>query len=468
MKIKVPILTVSMLLLCLVTYSDDHEMIRIDSLNNLIQKQTGPSRVSTLLALSEAYRLLSYDKSMKTGWDAIAYAEENGYHHLKATVLITLGQGAQQAGDYDLAKEYFKKSHDAYLKVNDNLGLAKVCNLMGVINLHTAEYSKAIIQFNESIDWAKKTNNDTLIVAATGNLGNAYFELGKLDQALDAFFQTRLMAGKIGDSLVFAKQMMHIGMVYWQWDENQNAAQHLKNAIKILERKNAYAILSNAYNNIGLIYLSDLKAPDTAQGYFEKALAIRERTGAPIPIANVLINLANVHLKKYNYVAAEPIYKRVLQIYQSSKHVQGIIRTCYHLGETYHFMKDYQKSNFYLELCLKNAAENNISQYNSIVTNILMENYIALNDFASFLKHFRTFKIEHDTLANQFNRSQVNESHLKYKIAEIEPQIEALATSNTLQAKTLRFYQYLSAAMVGILLLAILLFTILKKRISIN
>jgi len=211
---------------------------------------------------------------------------------------------------------------------------------------------------------------------------------------------------------------MNIGMIYWQWDENDRAIVELRKSIEVFERTNLNEMLSLAYNNLGLIYLYDKDGPDTASMYFSKSLEIRETFGSPVPIANVLVNMALVYSAQNNIEKAEKFYNRALQIYETSGSVQGIIRIYYHLGEDYHNLKNYQRSNEYLQKCITKASEHGVEQYYSIVNDMFMKNYEALGDFQSFLFHFKNFKTDHDTLMSQFNLAQSRESQLKFRFSE--------------------------------------------------
>lgn len=444
--------TLGFLLLFLLPFSSQSQddLRRIDSLNQLISKQSGSERMKSLLALSEAYRLVSFDKSIKTGWDALTYADEQGLLGLKATVLRSLGQSAQQAGDFDLAADYFKKAAMHFSNLNNQEGLARTYNLIGILNLNMAEYDSAMAYFERFHTLADSLQNDTLICAALKNQGQIWFERGELNKAYDSFYKASLVFLQLKDTVNYASSLMNLSQVLWQWDQNEDAIEALEKAIVVFDKNNKTTDLSMAYSNLGLIYFYDNKDYDLALSYFQKSLKIREIDGNPIPVAHVLVNIANVYSAREDYAQARERYLRALQIYTSTEYAQGEVRTYYHLGESYHNSKDYTLSNTYLKQCLSKAVEFGFANYQSIANEMLMKNYIALKDFPSFLIYFDTFKSEYDTLANEHNLLQAKAASIRQEYESLETRTNSLSAENEKLKSKLQAYDFTWAALLGI------------------
>ncbi len=438
------------------------ELLKIDSLNQLISNQSGSERMKSLLALSEAYRMVSVDKSIKTGWDALTYADEHGLNSLKASVLRSLGQSAQQAGDFDLAADYYKKAATYFSNLNNREGLARTYNLIGILNLNKSELDTALVYFDRVHTLADELDNDTLRCTAMKNQGQIWFEMGELNKAHDSFYKSSLVFLQLKDTVNYASSLLNLSQVLWQWDQNNEAIETLEKVIVIFEKYKKFADLSMAYSNLGLIYYYDKKDYDRAYEYFKKALKIRELDGNPIPVAHTLVNMANVYSAREEYENARLNYLRALQIYTSTDFVQGVVRTYYHLGESYHNSKQYALSNTYLKQCLDKATAFGFLSYQSIANELLMKNYIALNDFPSFLIYYQTFKDKHDTLLNE-------QSRLQAKVAVAQQEYESiLARNNSLSAENeklnskLHAYNLTWAALLGFGFFAIALLLLRK------
>lgn len=439
------------------------ELERIDSINQILLKQKGSDRVKTLIALSEAYRIISFDKSIKTGLDAVDYASANNFDALKAEVFKSLGTSAMESGDYLLALDYYAKSLEAFEKSGNFKEMALLNTSIGHQYFLLSDYDNAISHLENALNLGEKINSDSIAMIVSHATGNILYETGAYNKALDAYYKTKILATTLNEEVVYAKVIMNIGLIFWQWDENDKALGELKSAIEVFEKLDMKEMLSQALNNIGLIYLYDKDELETASMYFRKSLEIREKYGSPVPIANVLINMALVYARQDSIIKADQYFQRSLQIYENSGVVQGILRVYYHLGETHHRLENYQLSNTYLEKCMTKASEHKIDQYNTIVSDLFMKNYEALGDFQSFLKYYRVFKVNHDTLVNQFNLAQVRESQIKYRNIELFQQVEKLSAQNTAQQKKLNLYHYLFIALIGLIFTAVIIYYVMRQ-----
>jgi tetratricopeptide (TPR) repeat protein len=335
--------------------------------------------------------------------------------------------------------------------------------MMGDLKINTAEYDTALVYFERVYAIANELVDDTLIGFSFQNKGSVWFETGRLNEAYDAFYKASIIFLKLSDSVSYAQSVMNMSQVLWQWDQNDEAIEKLQTMIGIAERHQQLEILSKAYSNLGLIYYYDEDNYSLAMDYFSKALKIREKRGYSIPIANILVNIANVHVAQNQFQDAFSNFDRALKIYESTNAIQGIVRTHFHLGEAYHKNKEYQLSNQNLEKCLSKAKEFDIISYNSIATDLLMQNYIALNDFASFLTYFKTYKIEKDSLEDAFNQFQAKEAKFRLLSEELQQLSDSASAENEKLNQKLMTYNYLTAAVIGLIMFSIVMLLIIRS-----
>ncbi len=437
--------------------SEDVSLQKIDSLNRVLAIQSGSSRVATLIGLSEAYRVLSLDKSLKTGLDALNLATEQQLGTMKAEVLKSLGQSAQLAGDYDLANQYYAQSLQLYNAVNDQYNMARLNNFLGDLHNNISEYDSAIACFDRVEKLAKNISNDTLLAFALLNKGNSFFETGRLNEANDAYYRASIMYKNFGDSNSIALADMNQSQVLWQWNQNDEAIALLKKTISYAKRKQLADILSRAYSNIGLIYYYDLNDYDTALGYFTEALRIRENRAFPVPIAHVLVNMANVYAETGKTNEAIAHLQRSLQIYENANAVQGIVRVYYHLGEVYHQKGDYKQSIQYLEKCQQKAKTHGIETYATIVNELIMNNYISLNDFKGFLVHFNEYKAVNDSVADAYNALQASEAKFRFMVMDLEAERERNEVEKQALKNRLENYNHFFAGLAGLVFFGVML-----------
>ncbi len=463
-RIAIVFLTGLTLIVPKILRTQDVIMTRIDSLNTVLQQQTGADRAASLLALSEAFRLVSFEKTMKSGQEALDYAEAHQLNVLKAQICKSLGQSAQLAGDYDLAYQYFLKSLQLYRNLGDDFNLARLNNMLGNLKTNVSEYDSALFYFEKVSLLASTLNNDSLLAWATINRGNAWFETGRLNEAHDAFYKASIMFGKLGDSINRSFAQMNMSQVLWQWNQNDKAIALLEETMSFARRNGHDEMLSRACSNIGLIYYYDLEDYPTALRYFEEALHIREAEASPVPIAHTLLNIANVYVAQDEVSRAIPLYERAMLIYQAAGAAQGEVRTFYHLGEAYRQMGDFKQSNTQLQNCLHAAEAHGIVTYSSIVRDLMMENFIDLKDFPSFLVQYQSYRQENDSLADAFNNLQASEAEFRQRADELLLLRDQLENENRQLRQRVQVQQYVAGAFTGIMLFSLMIYVLWRRK----
>lgn len=454
-----PFFTVSLALLLSFQPMAD-ELRTIDSLHQLINRQQGADKAKSLLAVSEAYRFLSFDESIKAGHAALDAAGE--WPVLRGAILRSLGQGSQLAGDFDLADGYYRQALKTYTVLNDKYNIARLSNMIGDLKNNLGQYDSALFYLENVDRLAIETGNDTMLAFSLLNKGIARFETGSLEAAHDAFYRASLVFRELNDSITLALAEMNISQVLWQWNQNDEAIALLEKTILFAGRNQLDDMLSRACSNLGLIYYYDKKNYSRAHELFQQSLKIREAKGYPIPIAHVLVNLANVYSAGGNYEEALQSLRRALQIYASSGAVQGILRVHFHLAEVFFETKQHRQSVMHLEQCLQIAKKHQIENYNEIGTDLMMKNYVALNDFASFLKYFEPYKSAHDSLSESFIQLQAREANIRFRALELEAERERLSAENDEIRKQLEARQYWIAGTTALLIFSLLMFLFYK------
>lgn len=193
--------------------AQDTFLKKIDSLNQTLDRQSGASRVSSLIALSEAYRLVSYDKAMRSGLEALEYADSHQMGRMKAVVFRSIGMSAQNAGDFDLAMRYYHQSLKLLQQIGEPVFAARLHNQIGELKSQLSEYDSALYYFDKVIEASEILNNDSLLAYATNNSGNVWFETGDLNKAHDAFYKAAIMFGAFGDSASQALAEINLSQV---------------------------------------------------------------------------------------------------------------------------------------------------------------------------------------------------------------------------------------------------------------
>jgi tetratricopeptide (TPR) repeat protein len=420
----------------------DNDLIKIDSLNKLVGLQSGRERIETLITLSEAYREVSFDKSLKTGSDAEKFAADEGFEALKGKILLSMGESASISGDFALALDYYSKALKAYKESDSYSELAETYNKMGLVYKNLAEFDKAIESLIIATEIEKEHNLVSQLAGSIANLATIYFSQGDFNKAMDGYHQAQLVYKDLNDTLRYAKMTMNVGLVYWQWDKNDMALDMLQEAKKIFEKKEDFIELGRVYNNIGMLYYQDVRDTVKALEYFENSLSIRELLGNQLGMAVVLANIGNVYRDKKQFTEAFDKYDKALRISEAIGYKEGVVRTNYYIGIAYQKDKKFKESNRYLSKSKLMADDYGMTNYAGLVNESRLKNYAALGDYEGFMKEFSIYSSTRDSLSSDLNEMTTREAEARYKINELLPEIERLEALNKQQLSRLTLYRY--------------------------
>lgn len=448
-----------------VTAQDD--LNRIDSLIQILDQQEGREKIETMLALSEAYDLVSFDKSIETGQKAIAEAEQLNLLHLKAKVLKSLGISSINNNDYELAEDYIRQALDIFRIVGDSVEIAATIHNIGLIQSETGHYEESIQSFFEAIELFKKLGLEGRYADSYHTLGTVYYSLGQFDAALDVFKQAQIIYIKENDSLDWANITFNISMVYWQWDQNKLALDILDSLAPIFQRFDCPKEFARTIYSKGLIYLYDFGNKEEALKCFNQSLEINKKVGKPLGIALNYINIANILIDMDMYKEAFEYFEKGLAIHQSINNNEGILMAFYHMGLAYQKMGNYQKSNEMFDKCMELSKKLLTHNYDVIISEARIKNSFKLRNEKDFEESFMSYKANFDSLNLIVNDLRMKEARGRYKNEELLLVLDSETEKNELLNDKVIYYRIFVGALVfGLVILLIVFLLTGRKKIK--
>ena len=146
---------------------------------------------------SEAFkRMHQIDDARKEVDAAIEIVEKDLIGgQLKADLLKSLGTIAKHQGDYALALNSLRKSHDIFAEIDNPRSQAITLQQMGSIFSDARQYERAIDSFDRSgLIWSDDVSLD---LARFNNIANANLELANFDSAIEGFTNALAIAEEI-------------------------------------------------------------------------------------------------------------------------------------------------------------------------------------------------------------------------------------------------------------------------------
>jgi tetratricopeptide (TPR) repeat protein len=204
-----------------------------------------------------------------------------------------------------------------------NLGLAYAD--LGRMDEAIAHYQQALAIHRESGDRRAEGN-------ALGNLGEAYRNLGRLDEAIAHYQQALAIARQIGDRRGEGNRLANLGNAYSHLGRMDEAIAHYQQALAIARDIGNRRVEGIALGNLGLAY-AGLGRMDEAIAHYQQALAIARQIGDQRTEGTFLGNLGSAYLQTGRMDEAITHYQQALAIHREIGNRDGEAIGLYNLGD---------------------------------------------------------------------------------------------------------------------------------------
>ena len=295
-------------------------------------------------------------------------------HPLTAVAWCNLGLLYSQMGDFALSEYYLQHASNTLLKTvgSRHPYYVSLLNCLGILAeekglyLQAEQYYMQEMQIEESIHGKNSIQYGTVI----NNLAHVYDEIGDYARALDLYTQhLRIVIDNEGrNNLTYANAMINLGMCCKHLGWYSDAEEWLRMSFPIfLEQVGDQSPLyANALNNYGVV-LCALKRQKEAEGYFLKALAIRERSGNVYGSISTIRSLAAIAEETYHdNKKAEQYWLHAMELSQNAHNEHGDLNHANLLANIFTFYSDI---NNYKKACKYYIESSSI--YRKICTDIL-------------------------------------------------------------------------------------------------
>jgi serine phosphatase RsbU (regulator of sigma subunit) len=366
---------------------------RIDSLLvKLASVRDDSARANVLNGLTWNYHKISLDTAITYGKQALLAAERSGAKSELAKAYSYTGSIFYTRGDYNEAREYFKKSIAIDRQRDDKKGLIK----------------------------------------SMVNLSRTYSVQGDVQQGLGFLFEALKLAQAIDDKQEVANCYYTIAVLYDRQNEHEKAVTYGKNALEIYKTVGDSAGIAASLHRTGLAYIS-LRRYDDALSCLERSLVIRERLGTTTSIAASLNGIGLVYLDTKKYDNALVNFSRALKLWTSLGDKEGMTIVNDNIGLLYFKLEDNDKALQYFMRSYEVADEiNSIVFLKNAALNIA-EVHARKNDYRSAYKYYRRFSELKDTLFNEESAQKLAQMQSYYESDKKEQRIALLLKEKQLQ-----------------------------------
>jgi tetratricopeptide (TPR) repeat protein len=274
------------------------------------------------------------EKAIRAFKEQVFINEEIGNDKSLAFVSIRLGRLLESQYKFEEAEQVFQRGIEVSEAINDQLRLAICLDRLGLLMYkYPSNRENAIKLRIEAAAIYKNLNRERQAVGIYITSGGFYVSQHLLDKSLTMF----LLAAELWQNIDSDKIMRGLRCLAKEFHLKRNFEQALialKNMIEICLKTDKKKLLAIAYHRLGLVYLSNkqfIKSQQAFEYEIKVALEINDTRQLAIGLRR-LNDLYNRFIKENNFVNAENILKRLIEIFYKYNAKFNVIITLNRLG----------------------------------------------------------------------------------------------------------------------------------------
>ena len=297
------LITLAVLCSSLFCFSQTNE---IDSLTiQLAYQKQDSSKVDTSLYLINAlYKSKNFKK-------ALLYIDQTErlskfLNHTKGIADVNYYKALiySHNDDYYNAIDGYNKSRKYYKQLGDTLGIAKVNNSIGLIEIKRGNYSVGLENSLSAIQTFETRNLLDELSSAYNNLAEAYYNTHQVDKALEFNMKALNVREQLKDSAGIKTSTKNIAGLYSDRKEHRKAIEYYEKVLNLLNPEEDQALRGEVLPRIGSEYLQ-FKDYDKAAEYLVEGLKFNRRTNNDDGILRTLNAVGELNMQQKKLKLAE-------------------------------------------------------------------------------------------------------------------------------------------------------------------
>jgi two-component system, sensor histidine kinase and response regulator len=277
----------------------------IDALSvQLAFQNADTTKVNTSLKLIEKlYNINDYDRALKYIIESEKLSITLNYKKGIAEITYYKSLIYAQKNDYINAINGYSKSKELFNQLKDNLGVAKVNNSIGLIEIKRGNYTKGLQYSLSAIKELEKSGLKSDLHFAYSNLGKAYFSIKDYDKSIEFYLKALQVQEQLKDTKGADVSNSQLAELYSIKKEFRKSIEFYEKVLSN-NKSNNDSIKSVIYPKLGGEYLQ-FNDYDNASRYLIEGLNLNRQKNNKPGLLTSLINLGNLNLQQNKLVVAE-------------------------------------------------------------------------------------------------------------------------------------------------------------------
>jgi len=307
--------------------------------------------------------MAKHDTAQEILNNSLILAEKTGDKNMLGLVFVEMGNMAMKTNKIEIALEYASKALSLYQETKNMKKICTCTYLLGLLAYRKGKIDEAILFLEQSVQTAIECNEKKDQAKALSSLGIMYDYKGDLDKAVELYQNRLKISNEIGnDKLGMQVTLGNLAIVYSIKGEHQKALTMFEDKLKICQELGDKRGQAIALENMGIV-LETLERSQEAISFLNKAKVLAYAVKDYKEVGNILLSLANNHVKLKNKSTAYQLFEEAEDII--FKHDIINLKPNFYLNKAEFclFCGERGSAAELGALCLKTAAEINKKEY---------------------------------------------------------------------------------------------------------
>jgi len=315
--------------------------------------QVNPDDADAQLALAGLYLQVSnYDEARKRLARVRAADSKN------VDALLTSGRVEIESGNPQAGLEFLNSAYSLATQFGNEEAKASVEQQMGAAYLDLNKLDEALKNFTGALEIRKKLGLEKGVASSLNMIATVENRLGNASAALANYKESLSVFQRIGDKRSTAVIEMNLGSYYSDHANYDEALKSTTDALTLFRDLGDEARQALSLNNLGTIrsYMGNFQ---DALTYYQQAYQIREKLKLTDDMAQSLHNLAETNVELGQYETAVAQYLKALEIRRNSGDQNGVAVNSSSLGALFTEQGKYGSALSALQESLKDFQQTN-------------------------------------------------------------------------------------------------------------
>jgi signal transduction histidine kinase len=433
-----------------------------ETIEKRINETQGEEQLRLIIELGNIYLNSDPERSLELGLKAAFLSKRIGNLQYEGQALLLMGVSSLKAEQNENAVRYYNRALSHFEKYNQLPEQILALEGMSEIYKQVRNFDLAYKYLNRALGIAKSISDVKTQIELHLKIGDIAINQRNYSQAYEEFSKVHTLFGskeKLTKSELRQKaySFRQIGNAYRNLGQLNESLLAYRKAVQIARELQESTQEIKDISEIAFSFFL-LQQLDSSLIYYNQVLAFYQLQNDSVPMVDILLNIGDVFFEKLQYRQAVASYNRSLELAINVGDVQGQISALVNISRCFSAFGDYPSSKDYLNKALAIATRENLTNSAADVYKYLSKVHEEEGRFGQALEFYKLWSELRDSIYSEESGQKMARMQILYEITQKERENEILRQNSEIQELQLTKTQYQRLAFI---VLALFLFALL-------